>query len=64
MNFFSTHLTFGSAVLESKMPSWQLSCREISVSWDRLFGLIFLAVLLPCARVPELPATALTCSLV
>lgn len=46
------------------MPSWQLSCREISVSWDRLFGLIFLAVLLPCARVPELPATALTCSLV
>lgn len=64
VNFFSTRLTFGSTVLECKIPSWQLSYREISVSWDGLFGLIFLAVLFPCARVLELPATALTCSLV
>lgn len=55
--FFSMHLTSGSAVLECKMPSWQLSEREISISWDGLFGLIFLVVLFPCACVPELPAT-------
>lgn len=46
------------------MPSWQLSEREMSVSWDGLFGLIFLAVLFPWACVPRLPATALSYSFV
>lgn len=45
-------MTPGSALLKFKMPSWQLSAREISVSWDGLFGLIFLAVLFPCVCVP------------
>lgn len=48
---FSEYLTSGSALLEFKMSSWQLSEREISVSWDGLFGLIFLAVLFPCVCV-------------
>lgn len=34
------------------MPSWQLSEREISVSLDGLFGLIFLTALFPSVCVP------------